>query len=57
MSILGTYVIYHAFLPTDDRWILVLDIKVEFVRIVTSINVKILIIKNVSLICTYFVLA
>jgi len=47
---LGTCVICHAFLLTDDRWILVLDIKVEFVRIATSFNVKILIIRNVSLI-------
>ena len=54
---MGACFVCHAFLPTDDRWILGLDIKVELMRIVTFINVKILIMKNVSLIFTYFVLA
>jgi len=57
MFILGTYVLCHAFLPTDCSWILVFDVKVEFVRIVTSISIKILIFKNLSLIFTYFMLA
>jgi hypothetical protein len=53
----GTCAIPHAFLPTDNGWVLVLDNKVEFVRIAISINVKILLIKNASLIFTYFMLA